>query len=275
MLLLGPMPAAAVTDADTVVLTRSFGPQTCPTCIGFQTYTEINPGQRFMYGMYSAFQSGLDGYSTTAVIEFPDSVVPSVGVYPAPYVQVVGSTVRIQDPNNGGLFINLPFDVKPVAQLPGGATEIRMRISITVVTPSGTFQNAVEDVLDIVGDLSAAAIAEPPEVNLDAATPITVTVRLRNTGGAALIHAAPADDPTVSGSGLAEKTAGPTPTSVALAVGAFGDIVYTYKPTKAGTVEFSFTGFLAEGTSGVVRAGPVTTNRRRDRERRAARYDDR
>ena len=260
--------AASEADEDKmIVLQHRFGNQTGPTSVGFESYTEIAPGRRFMYVSQSAFESFLSGYSTTYEVQFPDSVVPDVSAYPAAVVAVVGDKVRVTL-ERGGVGINLPFDVKAEKDLPRSAIEIRMHWKITVETSTRTLTNSGEDAMDLIRTVGfkPLALAEPDEVRLEDEAPITVTVRLRNTGSNALKQVAPTGDPAVAG-GLARKKSGPTPASVDLSVGAFADIAYVYTPTEAGRVSFTFPGFSGKGPNGVkVSAGPLTTNEVRIKE---------
>lgn len=244
--------AHAASDADEdkmVLLTQRFGNSTGPKSIGFETYTKIEPGRRFMYANTSQFQSGLSGYTTTFEIQFPDSVVPDVSAH-SPYATVVGDTVRVVVPT-GGVFFIMPFDVKAENDLPRGATEIRMRWTIRVETPTRTLTNEGESAMDLVlgVGMKAAAIAEPDEVQLEDATPIVVTVRVYNIGRGALKQVAPNGDPTVAG-GLATKKSGPKPASAAIAADGFADFEYVYTPTGAGQVAFTFPGFSGKGPKG-------------------------
>jgi hypothetical protein len=265
LLLLAPSPApAGVTVDDLVVFHNRFGDQSGPTSIGTETYTEVVPGQRFMYSLQTAFESGTSFYSTTVEVEFPDSVIPHVDAYPSEYVQVVGNVVHITRAEGGGVSIRIPFDVKDEGDLPAGATEIRMKTHIAVVTPSdGTLENAVEDVLGLVREsaFTAAASATPAEVQLeDTATTITVTLTLTNIGNDQLTNVEPTADPTPSNGTAVEKSGGPTPASVDLAAGASATITYTYAAKKAGRVTFAFPSFSAQGPSGPVGTGGVSTN---------------
>ncbi len=257
--------AGGVDINDTVNISRRFGEQTCPTCIG-DTWTEVFPGERFMYNVQSAFECGsCTGYTTTMIVEFPDSVVPQLpSIYPEEYLRVVGNTVELHHSDYAGVGINIPFDVKDEGDLPPGATDILLKTHITVVTPSdGTLENMVEDTIDIVraNAFTASAAASPNEVQLsDANAVITVTATLTNVGGQDLSNVAPTADPAPSIADAVEKTAGPTPASVNLASGASGSITYTYKPKKAGTLTFGFADFTAQGSSGTVHGGSATTN---------------
>jgi uncharacterized repeat protein (TIGR01451 family) len=263
-LLLGSAFAASPEDeARMVLFTNRFGEQASPTGVG-APITSAEAGQRFMYALQTQFESFTSGYTTTVIVEFPASVVPDIAVY-AEFASVVGNQVRIENFPRGGFSINLPFDVKPEDQLPGGATEIRMKTSISVVTVnSGTLQNTVEDVLPLVRDtpFTAAVSAAPAEVQLtDPEAVITLTVTFQNTGDATLRNVAPFGDPIPSVADAVEVTGGPTPPSVdPLAAGASGSLAYTFKPKKAGPVRFSFERFLAQSPSGVVEVGTAQSN---------------
>jgi len=141
VLLLGTVADSfGIDDANTVVLNNHLVNLDCPLC------TEIKPGFPAKYFLRSALEASFVGYSTTVVVEFPDSVVPRAATYPT-YAQVVGNTVRIQLDRHGGIGIGLEFDVKPEAQLQAGVVQIIMKTHISVVSPTGTFENSVVDTL--------------------------------------------------------------------------------------------------------------------------------
>ncbi|MCW5892258.1 MAG: hypothetical protein KIT14_17190 [bacterium] len=263
LLLVAAGTARAVTIEETVDIRRRFGEQTCPTCIG-QTWTYVFPGERFMYNVQSKYECfSCDGYATTLEVEFPDSVVPRLEVYPAEIVTVAGNLISIHLTRKAGFGLNLPFDVKAEGDLAPDATSIRLDTTITVVPPSGLpLVNHVQDSLPLRrrAAFTATAAAAPSEVRVsDPNAVITVTATFQNVGENGLMHVAPSGDPTPSAAGVVEKIAGPTPASVDLAPGATGSVAYTYRPKKAGKVTFGFEGFLAQGVSGVVGAPAATT----------------
>ena len=74
LLVLGTAVAANQADEDNMIVVKHrFGDQTGPTSVGFESYTEIEPGRRFMYVNQSSFQSFLSGYATTYTVQFPGS----------------------------------------------------------------------------------------------------------------------------------------------------------------------------------------------------------
>lgn len=265
LLLLVAVPgvARAADIDDSVDISRRFGAQTCPTCIG-ETWTYVFPGDRFMYNVQSAYECfSCDGYATTLEVEFPDSVVPRLDVYPSEIYTVVGNLLSIHLPDKAGFGLNLPFDVKEEGDLASDANVITLDTTITVVPPSGPpLVNHVVDAVQLrrLAAFTATAAAAPSEVRVsDADAVITVTVTFTNVGEEALTHVAPSGDPTPSVAAAVELIAGPTPPSVDLAPDATGSLTYTYRPKKAGKVTFAFPGFLAEGVTGVVGAPGVET----------------
>lgn len=263
VLVVVPGTARAADIEDSVDINRRFGEQTCPTCIG-ATWTYVFPGERFMYNVQSEYECfSCDGYSTTLEVEFPDSVVPRLEVYPSEIYTVVGNLLSIHLPDKAGFGLNLPFDVKEEGDLAPDADAITLDTTITVVRPSGPpLVNHVVDVLQLrrLAAFTATASAAPAEVRVsDPNAVITVTATFTNVGEENLTHVAPSGDPTPSVPAAVEKIAGPTPASVDLAPGGSASVAYTYRPKKAGTVTFAFAGFLAEGVTGVVDAPGVET----------------
>ncbi len=109
--------------------------------------------------------------------------------------------------------------------------------------------------------LTAQAVASPAQVKIDPNINdvIQVVVTLLNSTEQTLTGVAATGAPTVAGTGAAEAVGAPVPPSVDLAPGQSGTITYTFKPTKAGKVTFTFPGFA--DASGTVQndEGPVST----------------